>query len=63
MIKVSKTGENELLIYKSDGKGGHINVLIDMDGYIELCHIKKARSKSYNKYGVTIDEAIEFINQ
>ena len=63
MIKVSKTGENELLIHKSDGKGGHLNVIIDDDGDIELFAILKKQKDSWHKMNVSVDETIEFINQ
>ncbi len=62
-MKISKTGEGELLIYKSDGKEGYINIIIDEDGDIELMHIPKDRSKTTNKVGVSVDEVIEFWNQ
>ena len=60
--KVSKTGEGELLIHKEDGDGGYINLIIDEDGEIEIMHIKSNKSKSWNKAGVSVDEAIKFFN-
>lgn len=61
--KISKTGEGELLIHKSDGKGGYINLIIDEDGDIEIMHITSDRSKTWNKFGVSVDEVIKFWNE
>lgn len=61
-IKVDKTDEDELMIHKSDGNGGWINIIIDEDGDIELMHIKSNRNKSYNRLNVSLDEVIEFWN-
>ena len=61
--KISKTGKGELLIHKSDGKGGYINLIIDEDGDIEIMHIPLDRSKTWNKFGVSVDEAIKFWNE
>lgn len=60
---VSKTGEGELLIYKPDGKGGFINIVIDEDGDIELIHLTADRKKSYNKTAATFDEVVTFWNE
>jgi hypothetical protein len=60
---VSKTGEGELLIYKSDGKNGYINIVIDEDGDIELIHLTYDRKQTTNKTNATVDEAIEFWNK
>ena len=61
--KVSKTGEGELLIHKEDGKGGYINLIIDNDGDIEIMHITSDRKGTWNKVGVSVDEAIKFWNE
>jgi hypothetical protein len=60
---ISKTGEDELLIYKSDGKEGFVNIIIDEDGRIELMHIPKDGKKTTNKVFATVDETIKFWNQ
>lgn len=60
--EINKTGEGELLIHKSDGKGGWINLIVDEDGDIEIMHIKDNRKMSYHKIDVSVDEAIEFWN-
>lgn len=60
---VSKTGDGELLIYKSDGKGGYINLIIDEYGDIELMHVAEDRSKTWNKTCASVDEAVEFFNK
>ena len=60
---VSKTSEGELLIYKPDGKGGFINIVIDEDGDIELIRLTVDRKKSYNKTAATFDEAVTFWNE
>jgi len=62
-IKISKTGEGELLIHKSDGKRGWINAIIDEDGDIELMHITHNHKIPYHKMGASVDETIKFINQ
>ena len=59
---VSKTSEGELLIHKSDGNEGYINLIIDENGDIEIMHIKSKRAKSWSKIDVSVDEAIEFWN-
>ena len=59
-MKVSKTGEGELLISKDDGKGGYINIIIDDDGDIEIMHIKQNRKETWHKLNCSIDEAIQF---
>jgi hypothetical protein len=61
--KISKTGDDELLIHKEDGKGGYINIVIDQDGDIEIMHIKADRSQTWNKVDVSVDEAIKFWNE
>jgi hypothetical protein len=61
-MNISKTGEGELLIHKSDGNGGHINLIIDEDGDIEIMHIKSKRVKTWHKVDASVDEAIEFWN-
>jgi len=62
-VVVSKTGEGELLIYKSDGKNGFINIVIDKDGDIELIHVTDDRDQTTNKANATVDEAITFWNK
>ena len=62
-MKVSKTGDGELLIYKSDGNGGFINIIVDDEGCIELMHIPDDRTKTTNKIGASVDETIEFWNK
>ena len=59
---VSKTGEGELLIYKSDGKNGFVNIIIDEDGDIELMHVPEDRKQTTNKTNATVDETIDFWN-
>jgi hypothetical protein len=60
---VNKTGEGELLIYKQDGKGGFINLIVDDEGDIEIMHIKKNLRKTDHKINVSVDEAVEFWNK
>lgn len=48
-IEVSKTGENELLIYKQLGRNTWLNVIIDEDGDIEIMRIPKNRRKIKSK--------------
>ena len=61
--KVSKTNDDELLIYKSDGDGGYVNIIIDSDGDIELMHIPLDRSETFNTLNASINETIEFWNK
>ena len=51
--KVSKTGEDELLIHKEDGAGGFINLIIDAEGDIEIMHIKSNRAKTWSKIDIS----------
>lgn len=60
---VTKTGEDELLIYKDDGNGGYINLIIDEDGDIQIMHIPKDRRQTWHKLNVSVDEAVEFWNK
>lgn len=62
-MKISKTGENELLIYKEDGKGGYINLIVDEDGDITIMQIPNDRRKTWHKLNVSVDDAIEFWNK
>lgn len=62
-MKVSKTGDGELLIYKEDGNGGYINLIIDDTGDIEIMHIPTDKSNTWNKTNVSVDEAIKFWNE
>jgi len=48
-IKISKTGENELLIFR-EYKGDFKNIIIDEDADIEFLHIPNDRSKTYNEH-------------
>ena len=47
-IKVSRTGENELLFYREKG-GTFNNIIIDQDCNIEFLHIPNNRSQTYNE--------------
>ncbi len=60
--KVTKTGEGELLITKREIKGGHINIIVDEDGDIELMRISHNQKKVEHKTNATIDETINFWN-
>ena len=61
---VSKADEGELLIYKSDGEGGFINIIIDnSDLPIEIFHVKKNRQESWHKMEASVDEVIDFWNK
>lgn len=62
-VVVSKAGDDELLIYKKDGSGGYMNLLIDKEGDIEILHIPNNRKQTWNKSNVSIDEALEYFNQ
>lgn len=61
-MKLSKTGEGELLIHKEDGKGGFINIIINVSD-IEIMHITSERKDTWNKFDVSIDDAIDFWNK
>lgn len=61
--KVSKTAEGELVIYKPDGKGGWINLIIDEDGDIEIMYVHENRGNTWHKLDVSVDDAIEFWNE
>lgn len=61
-MKLSKTGEGELLIHKEDGKGGFINIIINVSD-IEIMHITSERKDTWNKFDVSIDDAINFWNE
>lgn len=61
-LKLSKTGEGELLIHKEDGKGGFINIIINVSD-IEIMHITSERKDTWNKFDVSIDDAIDFWNK
>lgn len=56
---LSKTGENEVLIYTCDD-GNYKNIIIDSDGDIEFMYISDDRSKSYNEYikDINIEELV-----
>jgi hypothetical protein len=48
-VIISRTGENELLIYrKMDGE--YRNIIVDEDGDIEHLHIPVERSQTYNQF-------------
>ena len=61
-VTISKTELGKLLIYKEDGNGDIINLIID-EANIELLHITSDRCKLWKKTNVSVDEAIEFWNQ
>lgn len=48
-IKISRTGENELLIYR-EIDGVFNNIIIDEDADIEFLHIPINRADTYNEY-------------
>ena len=54
-LKLSKTGEGELLIHKEDGKGGFINIIINVSD-IEIMQKEKIR-------GISLIDAINFWNE
>ena len=62
-VTVSKTAEEELLIYKPDGEGGFINLIIDQEGDIEFMHITGNRERTTHEFDITIDKAIELWNR
>ena len=48
-IIISRTGENELLIYRKL-EGGYRNIILDKDGDMEYLHIPEDRSETYNEF-------------
>ena len=48
-IKISRTGENEILIF-SENNGTYNNIIIDEDGDIEFLHIPINRDETYNEH-------------
>ena len=54
-LKLSKTGEGELLIHKEDGKGGFINIIINVSD-IEIMQKEKIRT-------ISLIDAINFWNE
>ncbi len=48
-IKISKTGENELLLYRENDSSFN-NIIIDEDADIEFLHIPENRKNTYNEY-------------
>ena len=54
-LKLSKTGEGELLIHKEDGKGGFINIIINVSD-IEIMPKEKI-------HGISLIDAIDFWNK
>ena len=48
-VKVSKTGEGEILIYRNEGEEFR-NIIIDNDGDIEYLHIPSDRTATYNEH-------------
>jgi len=48
-LKISRTGENEILIYRQNN-GAINNIIIDKDGDIEFMRIGKNRATSFNEY-------------
>ena len=48
-MKISRTGENEILIFSEDS-GTFKNIIIDKDGDIEFLCIPPDRAKTYNEY-------------
>ena len=61
-MKLTKISESELLIHKEDGKGGFINIIINVCD-IEIMHIASERKDTWNKFDVSIDDAINFWNE
>ena len=51
------------MIYKENGNGGYINLIIDDTGDIEIMHIPTVKSNTWNKTNVSADEAIKFWNE
>jgi len=47
-IKISRTGDDELLIYR-ESNGIFNNIIIDSEGDIEFMHIPKNRTLTYNE--------------
>lgn len=58
-IKVSRTGDNELLIFR-ENSGAFNNILIDSDGDIEFIHIPIERENTYNQHFPFIDSINTF---
>lgn len=48
-IKISRTGENEILIFR-ETEGTFNNIIIDEDADIEFLHIPVNRSETYNEH-------------
>jgi hypothetical protein len=53
-IKISRTGENEILIFR-ESEGTFNNIIIDEDADIEFLHIPVNRSETYNEHYSFID--------
>ena len=48
-IKISRTGENEILIFR-ETEGAFNNLIIDEEGDIEYLHIPVNRAETYNEH-------------
>jgi len=53
-IKISRTGENEILIFR-ETEGTFNNIIIDEDADVEFLHIPLNRSETYNEHFSFID--------
>jgi hypothetical protein len=53
-IKISRTGENEILIFR-ETEGTFNNIIIDEDADIEYLHIPVNRSETYNEHYSFVD--------
>jgi hypothetical protein len=53
-IKISRTGENEILIFR-ETEGTFNNIIIDEDADIEYLHIPLNRSETYNEHYSFVD--------
>ena len=48
-VKISRTGEGELLLYREIGRSFN-NIIIDEDGDIEFLHIPEERQNTFNEF-------------